>query len=117
MLLLLLAVGILTTEYMTRCHRDVTEVLEAAAKDAEAGNWQPARAKLLAAEEGWKKKWGITAALSDHEPMEKINDLFARLEVYAQEQDSIGFRVLCARLTEALEAIGEAHSVAWWNLA
>ena len=117
MLLLLLAMGILTAEYMTGCHRNVQDTLALAAKEAEVGNWQPAQAHLLEAEAHWEEKWEITAALSDHEPMEHVNDLFAQLEVYARERDSVGFRVLCARLAEALDAIGEAHSVAWWNLA
>ena len=117
MLLVLLTAGIFTTSYMQSCHEGVLRPLEVAAEAAEAGNWQQAEDALRTAEEMWEQKWGITAALSDHEPMEKINDLFAQLEVYAQAQDSFAFRAVCARLGKALDAIGEAHSVAWWNLA
>lgn len=117
MLLVLLAAGILTTGYMQTCHREVLTALHAAEEQAESGSWQQARAGVAAAKAGWEAKWGITAALCDHEPMETVNDLLAQLEVYTEVKDPVQFAAVCARLREALEAIGEAHRVAWWNLA
>ena len=102
---------------MQRCHETVLHPLRTAAEHAEMGRWKQASEALQLVKAGWEEKWGITAALSDHEPMETVNDLLAQLEVYAQVQDPARFAAVCARLREALEAIGEAHSVAWWNLA
>lgn len=117
MLLILLILGIFTTGYMQKCHEDVLRTLQTAVTCAEAGNWQQATFALRTAEDAWERQWGITAALSDHEPMEKINDLFAQLDIYAKAEDPVRFTAVCARLKEALDAIGEAHSVVWWNLA
>lgn len=117
MLLILLAVAIFTTGYMQKCHEEVLLALHDAEARAEKGDWQQARAGVAAAKAGWEAKWGITAALCDHEPMETVNDLLAQLEVYTEVKDPVQFAAVCARLREALEAIGEAHSVAWWNLA
>jgi len=117
MLLILLAGGIFTSRYMQRCHRDMGKQLQSAAHYAQAGRWPQAKAALHGAETDWKQQWGITAALSDHAPMEQVNDLLARLKVYARAEDPVQFAAVCARLEEALDAISEAHRVTWWNLA
>lgn len=117
MLLVLLIAGIYTTRYMEKCHEDVILRLEQAAEDANRGSWGQAQSGLQQAKAGWEDRWGISAALTDHEPMEQVNNLFAQLEVYAREQDPIGFCAVCAHLQESLYAIGEAHSIVWWNLA
>ena len=117
MLLILLAAGIVSTCYMQQCHEAVKQSLTNAAAHAQVGQWEPAEENLQQAKTLWDEKWGITAALSDHEPMETVNDLLAQLEIFAREQDQTHFCAICAQLQEALNAIGEAHSVAWWNLA
>lgn len=117
MLLVLLITGIFTTWFMGSCHKGVVDSLEEAAVFAENGNWNRVQEKLQQAKADWDDRWGISAALSDHEPMEKINSLFAQAEVWTKARDDTAFLDVCARLCEALQAIGEAHSVAWWNIA
>ena len=117
LLLALLILGLVSTWAIIRSTAPITETLRRAGERGFLGDWDDAMASMAEAKGCWEKTYPLCASLTDHEPMEDINSLFAQLEVYARERDSVGFRVLCARLAEALDAIGEAHSVAWWNLA
>ena len=115
-LLALLVCGILLSATMDRKHSPVAEDLTDASRLAMEGNWELAAEKAAAAKEKWEKTWHFSAAFADHEPMEEIDGLFARVEVYADARETALFAAVCADLSRRLEAMGEAHAPAWWNL-
>ena len=73
------------------------------------------RAAQAAGEGQWQQRWNPFAVVFDHEPMEQIDGQFARLEVYAQAENTIAFSALCARLSRELSSLGEEQKITWWN--
>ncbi len=112
----LLVIGLLSSWAMVKCCEPVGNAAAEAAAAALREDWDNAEALVGQARAQWKKYWGFCAAFADHEPMEDINGLFAQLEVYAQSRDPQNFAAVCAQLSEDTKAIGEAHSLKWWNL-
>lgn len=112
----LLVCGILTTWGMQRCQDPIAWELEQAAYLAVQDQWQEAESYANQAKEKWESNWGFSASLADHEPMERVNSLFAQLEICSAARDALTYGLLCAQLQEEVEAIGEAHSLVWWNL-
>lgn len=116
LLLALLVIGLLSSWGMVRCSEPVGETIAWAAEAALREDWDNAETLAGQARARWEKYWGVCAAFADHEPMENINGLFAQLEVYAYSRDAQNFAAVCAQLSEDAKAIGEAHSLKWWNL-
>lgn len=116
LLVLLLAGGCLSSYCMARWNEPLEGILEQAAVQAQAGNWEQAEVLSGEARRRWEKHWHISAAFADHGPMEEIDGLFAQLELYGQRQETISYAALCRVLARELGAIGEAHVPNWWNL-
>lgn len=112
----LLVIGLLSSWGMVKYSEPIGEAAAEAAEAALREDWNRAEALVGQARTRWYKYWGFCAAFADHEPMENINGLFAQLEVYAQSRDPQNFAAVCAQLSEDAKAIGEAHSLKWWNL-
>lgn len=116
LLVLMLVSGILVTEYMEHSHQPGSRDLNRAASLALDGEWGQAEALTARALKNWQKTRKITASFVDHEPMEEIDGLFAEIEVYAAARDEISFSAACAYLAELTDALGESHSLTFWNL-
>lgn len=116
LLVVLLAVGIFSTWQMQRSHGPMAEDIRQARVMAQAGQWEMAEECVSRAKRGWEKSWGISASFSDHEPMERINALFAQLEVCGGIRETASYCLICAQLQQELEAMGETHRFVWWNL-
>lgn len=116
LLILLLAAGFLSTRYMDRRHGETAVLLHAARQQAENGSWEQAVQLAAEAQNCWKSSWRVSAAFADHEPMEDIDSQFAQLNVYAGAGERLSFAAICAQLASALEAMGDAHALNWWNL-
>lgn len=116
LLVALLAGGLLITWGMGRCHDPIARQLEQAADCALAGQWSRAEELTEQARACWKKNWSFSAAFADHEPMEDIDGMFARLEVYAKAREDVEYAAACAELSRRMEAMGDAHELSWWNL-
>lgn len=116
LLVFLLACGLFITWQMQKIHDPMAEDLKLASDQAEAGQWENAESYVNLAKQKWDRNWGFSAAMADHEPMERINALFSQLEVCGKAREKVSFRLLCAQLQEELEAMGEAHRFIWWNL-
>ena len=101
---------------MIRCSQPVSDMVEQAGAAALQQDWDMAEETFREAERRWEKQFPFCAAFADHEPMENINGLFAQLGVYASLRDSHSFAAACAQLSEDIQAIGDAHSLKWWNL-
>lgn len=116
LLLVLFVLGFLTASGMQQIHDPVSQDLHHAAQAALDEDWQAAEDLSEQAQAAWDRYWRITAALADHEPMEEIDSLFAELKVYARKQEAEHFAACCANLSTLTRAMGEAHTINWWNL-
>lgn len=116
LLIVLLAAGIWIAKVAEKTHAPGASDLEQASHLALEGNWDKAEALTGRARESWQKKWRFTASVSDHEPMDEIDALFARLCIYARNGDNAEYAAVCAELSRRLEAMAQTHAFSWWNL-
>ncbi len=116
LLITLLGIGIFSTCRMQKAHEPMSAALKQACALAENDQWEDALQCAAQVKQEWEDSWGLSASFADHEPMERINALFAQLEVSGQSRDTLSYCLLCAQLWEELEAMGEAHRFIWWNL-
>ena len=112
----LLAAGIWVGSYMNTTGTAISSTLDSAAAAALSGDWQAASGLAENARNQWDAAWHRIAAMADHAPMEEIDSLFAKLEVYAREKQTVAFAACCARLSSLVQAMGEVHGLQWWNL-
>lgn len=115
LLSVLLLGGILITGKLSSQFAPMAENLHRAAQAAGEGQWQQARGLAREVQRQWQQRWNPFAVVFDHEPMEQIDGQFARLEVYAQAENTIAFSALCARLSWELSSLGEEQKITWWN--
>lgn len=116
LLLVLLILGGVSAWGMVKGLEPMTETIQQAGNAALREDWDAAREISEKVKDEWEKQFPYFAAMSDHEPMENINGLFAQLEVYGISQDPQNFAAVCAQLSKSLEAMGEAHALKWWNI-
>ena len=112
----LLLAGLLSGWYMGRQHRQISRELEDSAWLALSGQWENARKKAEGAKEEWERSRKIRAALSDHTPMEEIDDLFGELIVFGAAGEQTEFARACMSLSGRVTAMGNAHTLSWWNV-
>ena len=116
LLALLLIAGLGISNFMTRSHSPVAQDIRRAGELAREDQWASARAYAKRGQDQWKKKWPVTAAFADHEPMDEIDALFAQLETFAAAKEKTAYSALCAHLASLLEAVSQSHRLNWWNL-
>ncbi len=116
LLVVQLAAGIVTTWMMCRIHEPIASHLEQAGELALAGNWEQAEAQTGMALQLWEKWMGFRSCLADHNPVEEIDGDIAALKVYGVSREKVAFAAACGALAKKVEAVGDAHSVVWWNL-
>lgn len=116
LLALILIAGILTAEFMDRTHRSNARDLKEAAALALDGDWDRAEALTMRARKNWQKKKTLTAALTEHQPMEEIESLFAKIDICASARNKIHFATTCAHLAQLMNALSESHSLTLGNL-
>lgn len=95
---------------------DFSDNLEQAGQLALAGNWVSAGEKAAKSRAQWEKYRHFWSAFTDHEPMEQMQELFLRLEIYRQKQLEVDFATVCGSLVQMAEAIDESHSLKWWSI-
>ena len=116
LLTILLMAGFWISGFMTQAHKPVAQDIRRAGNLALADQWDSAQILVQQSQAQWKKKWPVTAAIADHEPMDEIDALFAQLDTYAAARDGIGYSAVCAHLSSLLDAISHSHRLTWWNL-
>ena len=112
----LLAVGIGLHFGFDALHRPLARQLEAAGTAALAGNWQEAGAAVEESREKWEQFRCFTAAVADHQPLEEIDGLFARLQVLADRGAVTEFTAECRQLAILADAIADTQGLSWWSL-
>lgn len=116
LLVTILVTGCLATHFMERNHMAIAEDLDRAAQLALEEQWEGALSLTARAKENWEKKRPITACFAEHEPLEEIDEVFARLEIYAAAREEVSYGSDCAGLAEKLRALAQCHKLTLWNL-
>lgn len=112
LLLLLLLAGLWASRGMDQfCQslsRDMTRAADLAGEDREA-------AFVLANQvrQRWARRRKLAAVISDHDPMEQIEENFRLLTRSTEEED---FREVCLRLSAQLETLGQEQKLSLENL-
>lgn len=116
LLLLVLLLGSLgAAALMENLHSPISELLEQAA-DLAAEDLPGAVALARQAKAAWEEAEPLSACFADHNPMEEMNQEFARLEIFAREEEPLAFAAACGSLAEKMQAMGDAHSLQWRNI-
>lgn len=116
LLCVLLAAGVIATVGMARIYDPLSENLDRAATAAQEGNWEQALQFSGQARQRWEKWHDMSAAVTDHEPMEEVDMLFCSLDIFARQRDVIHFTDCCAQLASLTDAIGGSQAIYWWNV-
>lgn len=116
LLAVFLVLGILLGLWMCQTHDALSLTLDRAYRLATEERLSEAAALARDAYADWQACRNATAALADHTPMEEIDNLFRELEVYVQMDEPVHYAATCAQLSALLRAMGESHSISWWNL-
>ena len=112
LLVLLLIAGLLVSREMGRFHLSLREELLQAA-ELTAEDREAAQSLANQAREKWESRRKFAAVLSDHAPMDQIQEHFTLLTPEAEEED---FREVCLRLAAQLEALGHGQLLTLENL-
>ena len=115
LLIALLLLGLLCGFLVERSQLVGAEKLERASAFAAEGDWAAAKTALAEAKQLWNQKRPLITVLCDHEPIEQVEKLYAKLEIFADERSIISFRSACAELSYQLEALGRSHSFTLGN--
>ena len=112
LLLLLLLAGLWTGRSMDRFCQSLSRDMARAAALTESDREE---AQILTEQlrERWESRRKLAAVLSDHAPMEQIEEDFRLLNRDAEAED---FRETCLRLSARLEALGTAQRLSLENL-
>lgn len=113
MLLVLLALCLVTGYCLDRLQGPLTQELKQAAALALAEEWPQAKALAENAQSSWNRCRKRVACVTDHTPMEEIDELFAQLSCYDGDREE--YAALCVSLAQGLQAIAAAHSLTWWS--
>jgi hypothetical protein len=105
LLIFLLVAGLLVSREMARFHLELSEQMFLG---AELTDEDRAAAQYMADQvrSKWEDRKKFAAVLTDHTPMEQIDEYFTLLTPEAEEED---FRETCLRLAAQLEALGHGQ--------
>ena len=97
-------------------HEEFSNTLHQAEAAALEGNWTAAEAYREKADLQWQKHHRFLASFTDHEPIEEVETLLTRLQLFCDARDALDFADVCSSLRHLSEAIDESHSIKWWSL-
>ena len=112
LLLFVLIAGLLVSLYLGNFHLELSKTMLRTASLA-GEDREKAQQTAEEAQEKWEHRRFLSAVLSDHAPMELIDENFALLTRSAEEED---FRETCLRLSAQLKALGEGQMLTLENL-
>lgn len=116
LLLGLLAIGLGLLVFSEGFFREFSANLEEAARLSMAEDWPAAVEKAEKSRAMWQRYYRFFSATTDHEPIEEVQELFARLELYSRERIAVDFSAVCRSLSKLAEAINESHNLRWWSI-
>ena len=112
----LLAAGLFSNSLIHRWHEPVSQYARRASELAADGNWEGANVLIRQARQRWERHWHISAAISNHRPMEEVDALFDELAVYSQYRDTVNYAAACCRIIREIDVISGDNDVNWWNV-
>ena len=115
-LALFLALGLLIAWGVERTGAPIVQDLEQAVQAFLEGRGEQGIRLAEQARTAWQQSWAGVAAVADHTPMDEIDGLFAQLQYYTDAGNFQALGAYCARLSELVEAISDAHKLTWWNI-
>ena len=115
-LVFLFTIGIAADIILDHICQPISENLTKASNLAENGQFEQAFSMAMDAKKSWEHAWHGVGFLSDHSPMDEIDGLFSQAQAYAQMGAYDDFSASCARISNLITAVAEAHSLSWWNL-
>ena len=110
LLAVLLGVSLWAQSQMKAIQAPIAGQITQAEALAAGGSWPQAAAAVTQAREDWEESRTFVAALADHQPMEDIEGLFARLHAYETE-DRSEYAALCAEIARRIRAVAEAQEL------
>ena len=116
LLVFLILIGMLLANHLEQAHEPAAKDLQKAGACALKGDWDLAGALALRAKKSWQNHRPVTAMLAHHGPMDQVDVLFARLDIYRACQDPAAFSAACAELSRNLRAFSQSHRFSWQNL-
>ena len=116
LLLTLLISGILQFNAINRVHLPLAEKLTRTAEAARASDFSLAQELLEEARQDWNSHRKTLAAVTDHQPMEEIEGLFAAADCYDLADNGEEMAAACAHLAALIQALSESNRLSWWNL-
>ena len=116
LLLILLAGSLFVGWGVGSIQQSVSRDLDQAVAAAEKGDLESAGRSILDAKDRWNKYRKLLAALSLHEPMDEIDQLFSQAAACIQTESRDLFLPVCVQLGQYLESISMDHKLTWWNL-
>ena len=115
LLIVMLAIGVFLTMAFMAIHQPLEDLLHQAQAAAMEGNWEKAKELTEKAQNLWKKSRHFVAAVADHEPLEEMDGLLARLEVLGALGQAEEFAADCAQLISLCQAMAQSQKLNWWN--
>lgn len=115
LLAVMLALGIFLTTAFRVIHEPLQDALLRAQAAAVEGDWQEATELTGQARQRWEKYRHFVAAVADHEPLEEMDGLFARLEALGRLRVAEEFAADCAELARLCHAMTQSQQITWWS--
>lgn len=97
-------------------YEEFSRKLETAAQAALAQKWSEAENLSQQATRQWHRCHRFWASFTDHEPIEDVQLLFRKLQLYQTARLSVDFADTCHALIQLCNAIDETHSLNWWSV-
>lgn len=108
LLAVLLAVSILIGAAIGSIHNSIADAMLTAANNRDID-------LVFRTEERWQRWRGLTAAFTDHEPLEQLDQLFFQLSRESALVQPAEFSMLCVQSSCVSRAIAESMKLTWWN--
>ena len=115
LLAVLLVLGFLTVRIAENCS-PIVSTLEEASQAALEERWEEADAHYAEALSAWQDHWNLLAALTDHEPMARINEQFAQAKAFLEAQNEEEAAASLAQLSRQVQSLIRDHRLTWWNI-
>ena len=116
LLVLMLIGGIVMLLLSHSFYSRFAATLESAADAALSDNWSDAERSAQDAARQWRRYHRFLASFTDHEPIENVELLLARLVLFQNAQLKVDFADACKSLAHLCEAIDESHNLKWWSV-
>ena len=116
LLVAVLGLGVLSMLLFGRFSRCLEKDLKRAEQAAEAEEWAQAEEYAKKAWKEWNSWRKYAAAVSEETPLEGMNVLFDRLELYGKRRNTLEFCQTCRELALLSQAVGQSQGLDFWSV-